>query len=51
MLPQIPVKSKVAETEHFVSLAGDHTLYPGSRSKWKLWLNKITSGVDQQAKQ
>ena len=40
-----------AETEHFVWLARDHTLYPGSWSKWKLLLNKITSGDVQQAKQ
>ena len=39
----------LAETERFVWLAGD-TLYTGSRSKWKLWLNKIASSVDQQAK-
>ena len=38
-----------AETESFVQFAGD-TLYFWSRNKWKLWLNKITSGVDQQAK-
>ena len=35
-------------SECFVWLAGD-TLYPGSRSKWKLQLNKITSSVDQLA--
>ena len=35
-----------AETERFVWLAASS----GSRSKWKLWLNKITSGVGQQAK-
>ena len=40
-----------AETEHFVWLARDHTLYPESWSKWKLPLNKITSGGVQQAKQ
>lgn len=40
----------LAETGHFVRLAGECTLYPGSRSMWKLQLNKITSGVDQQAK-
>ena len=33
-----------------VWLARD-TLYPGSRSKWKLLLNKIASSVDLQAKQ
>ena len=38
----------LAETERFVWLAGDN-LYTGSRSKWKLRLNKIASGVDQQA--
>ena len=38
-----------AETERFVWLARDHTLYPGSWSKWKLPLNKITSGNVQQA--
>ena len=43
---QVPV-----ETERFVWLARDHTLYPGSWSKWKLPLNKITSGDVQQAKQ
>ena len=40
-----------AETEHFVWLARDHTLYPRSWSKWKLPLNRITSGDVQQAKQ
>ena len=40
-----------AETERFVWLARDHTLYPGSWSKWKLLLNKITSGDVQQTKQ
>ena len=40
-----------AETERFVWLARDHTLYPGSWSKWKLPLNRITSGDVQQAKQ
>ena len=40
-----------AETEHFAWLARDHTLHPGSWSKWKLLLNKITSGDVQQAKQ
>ena len=40
----------MAENEYFAWIAGD-TLYPGSRSKWKLQLNKITPGVDQQAKQ
>ena len=40
-----------AETERFVWLARDHTLYPGFWSKWKLSLNKITSGDVQQAKQ
>ena len=40
-----------AETEHFVWLARDHTLYRGSWSKWKLPLNTITSGDVQQAKQ
>ena len=39
-----------AETECFVWLARNHTLYPGSWSKWKLPLNKITSGDVQQAK-
>ena len=38
-----------AETECFVWLAGDN-LYTGSRSKWKLQINKIACGVDQQAK-
>ena len=40
------------ETERFVRLARDHTLYPGSWSNWKLPLplNKITSGDVQQAK-
>ena len=32
-------------------LARDHTLYPGSWSKWKLPLNKVTAGDAQQAKQ
>ena len=42
----------LAETERFVWLARDHTLYPGSWSKWnwKLPLNKITSSVVQQTK-
>ena len=40
-----------AETEHFAWRARDHTLHPGSWSKWKLLLNKITSGDVQQAKQ
>ena len=40
-----------AETERFVWLARDHTLYPGFWSKRKLPLNKITSGDVQQAKQ
>ena len=40
-----------AETERFVWLARDHTLYPGSWSKWKLPLNKITADDVQQAKQ
>ena len=40
-----------AEIERFVWLARDHTLYPGSWSKWKLPLNRITSGDVQQAKQ
>ena len=42
----------LAETERFVWLARDHTLYPGSWSKWN-WkppLNKITSSVVQQTK-
>ena len=30
--------------KHFVWLARDHTMYPGSWRKWKLLLNKITSG-------
>ena len=34
----------LAETEHFVWLARDHTLYPGSWSKWTLPLNRIISG-------
>jgi len=41
----------LAETERFVWLARDHTLYPYSWSKWKLLLNKITAGDVQQAKQ
>ena len=40
-----------AETEHFVRLARDHTVYPGSWSKWKLLLNKITSDDVQQVQQ
>ena len=40
-----------AETERFVWLARDHTLYPGSWSKWKFPLNRITSRDVQQAKQ
>ena len=39
----------LAETERFLWLVGD-SLYPGFRSKWKLWLNIIISGVDPQAK-
>ena len=34
----------LAETEHFVWLARDHSLYPGSWSKWTLPLNRIISG-------
>ena len=53
----VPVKNEVTSTKYrlklstakTVLLAGD-TLYTGSRSKWKLRLNKIASGVDQQAK-
>ena len=40
-----------AETERSVWLARDHTLYPGSWSKWKLPLNGITASDVQQAKQ
>ena len=48
------MKNKVTSTKYrlkqcFVWLVGD-TLYNGSRSKWNLWLNKIASSVDQQAK-
>ena len=41
----------LAETKCFVWFARNYTLYPGSWSKWKLPLNKITSGDVQQAKQ
>ena len=40
--------SVLAETEHFVWLAGG-TLYPGSRSKCKIQLNKIASDVSWSA--
>ena len=46
-----PQYQVLAETEHFVWLARDHTPYPGSWSKWKLLQNKITSNDVQQAKQ
>ena len=50
-----PGKEKVAGTMYRLKLSTlcdlleIYTLYPGFWSRWKLQLNKTTSGVDQQA--